>query len=200
MDVGSANMRKVQLRSAKIPGLGLIADHFWFVIFKDNQIDRWEVWQKANAGKKSWGHLHKNLLQYETGVGNGASRLEHEWRGLEATRLIVSIERSAELYPFQNTYRYWPGPNSNTYVQRILNDANLDYMLGPTAIGKDYYGLVGVKQSTSMFQLSTPILGIKISHPNRFELNFFTLIFGIDLRPFQLIHPFHRKTLVDNKI
>jgi hypothetical protein len=193
-------MCKVQLRSAKIPGLGLIADHFWFVIFKDNKIDRWEVWQKVNAGKMSWGHLHKNLLHYKTGVGNGASRLEHEWHGLEAARLIVSIERSPELYRFQNIYHYWPGPNSNTYVQRILNDAMLDYILGPTAIGKDYYGLIGVKRRTLMFQLSTPIVGIKICLPTRFEFNVFTLILGINLRPFQLIHPFHRKKLVNHEI
>jgi hypothetical protein len=191
--VDSSNVSKVQLRSAKIPGLGLIADHYWFVIFKADKIDRWEVWQQINAGEVSWGHIHKNLMHYEAGVGNGASRLEHEWHDIEATRLIESIERTPKLYPFQKIYHYWPGPNSNTYIQRILNAAKLDYMLGPTAIGKDYYGLLAVKQLATTYQLSTPIIGIKINLPDRFEFNVLTLVLGINLRPFQLIHPFHRK-------
>ena len=196
MAVSSTSLNKVQLRSAKIPGLGLIADHFWFVIFKDNKVDRWEVWQQVNAGEVSWGHLHKNLMHFGAGVGNGVSRLEHEWYDIEAVKLIANIERSPEHYPFQNTYRYWPGPNSNTYVQRILNTAKLDYALGPTAIGKDYYGLLAVKRLAKTFQFSTPILGFKIRIPDRFEFNVFTLIMGFNLRPFQLIHPFHRKNQI----
>jgi len=193
--MNSKNIYKVQLRSAKIPCLGLIADHFWFVIFQGNQVDRWEVWQQVNSCEMSWGHLHKNLMHHEKGVGNGASRLEHEWYDIEAVRLTTSIEQSPELYPLQNTYHYWPGPNSNTYVQRILNQAKLDYILGPTAIGKDYYGLLSVKRIARTFQLSTLFLGIKIRLPNRFEFNVFHLIVGINLHPFQLIHPFQRKKL-----
>lgn len=132
----------VQLRAAKIPGIiGLIAVHYWLVIVKKSQCDRWEVWQKANCGKLSWGHLHKNLMVYNQGVGNGDSWVEYEWEGEKADRLIEIIENSPYTYPFNYKYRYFPGPNSNTYVQWILKEAKTDYRLGKLGIGKGYFSI-----------------------------------------------------------
>ena len=136
----------VQLRAAKIPGLvGLLADHYWFVIDKGGKKDRWEVWQEKTVGQPSWKHLHKNLMNYKSGVGGGDSWIEYQWFGSEADRLINQIEKSPTEYMNQNHYRYWPGPNSNSYVQWVLNELNLDLALGPSAIGKDYLGFIGIK-------------------------------------------------------
>lgn len=129
----------VQLRVAKIPGIiGMIAVHYWFVIIKDNQFERWEIWQRANRGKQSWGHLHKNLMPYDRGVGNGNSWIESQWFGNRADALIEIIENTPRIYPYNYKYRYYPGPNSNTYVQWILNQGNTNYLLGKKGIGKDY--------------------------------------------------------------
>lgn len=128
----------VQLRAAKIPFIGLIAVHYWLVIIQDNQIDRWEIWQRKNVGKISWGHLHKNLMNYDSGVGNGPSWLEYEWRGNTATLLAEVVENSPESYPYNYYYLYWPGPNSNTYVQSILNQAKTNYFLSTKGIGKNF--------------------------------------------------------------
>ncbi len=136
---------RVQLWSARIPGItGLIADHFWFVIAEQSELirqDRWEVWQTKDCGGKSWGHIHKNLKAYSDNVGSGESRLVQEWTDEEAQRLIMHIEKSGSDYPYKHTYRYWPGPNSNTYVQWLLNQANINYRLDSSAIGKNYLKL-----------------------------------------------------------
>jgi hypothetical protein len=129
----------IQLRAAKIPGLiGYIAYHYWFVIFRENQQDRWEIWQKPTLTSTSWGHLHQNLMSYQNGVGNGPSWVEQEWQDQEALRLAEVIENSPHNYQYNYSYFYWPGPNSNTYIQWVLNQAKIDYLLSNKAIGKNY--------------------------------------------------------------
>jgi len=128
----------VELRAAKIPFIGRIAVHYWLVIRENQKVDRWEVWQTANCCKNSWGYLHKNLLEYAQGVGNGDSWVEYQWRGESADLLIMTIENTPKIYPYKYQYRYWPGPNSNTYVQWVLNEAKTNYYLSYFGIGKSY--------------------------------------------------------------
>lgn len=129
---------QVQLRAAKIPFVGWLAVHYWYVILGTETAHRWEVWQRRDVKPESWGHLHKNLLPPNAGVGNGASWLDQQWQGLEAQRLAEIIERSPQCYPHTHCYRYWPGPNSNTYVQWVLQQAQLDHLLSWKGVGKSY--------------------------------------------------------------
>lgn len=131
--------RAVSLWTSRIPHLGLIAEHHWFVIEDGGEQTRWEVWQTAdvicNDIGKSWGHLHRDLLPPEQGVGNGPAFKLHEWGGTEAAYLIERIRTSPEEYPWCVKYRYWPGPNSNTYVQWVLLGT---HKLGRKGLGKHY--------------------------------------------------------------
>ena len=140
--IGAMETIKVELRAAKIPGFpGFFADHYWLLVIrgmKENggqTCDRWEVWQDARQNESSWGHLHKNLLAPCQGVGNGASRLIQQWMGDDALSIVERIESSPSNYPFIEKYRYWPGPNSNTFAQWIVRE-KMD--LGKRAIGKNF--------------------------------------------------------------
>ena len=133
---------RVELRAARIPGpTGFIADHFWLLVIRERvgsvceTCDRWEIWQFARRNQSCWGHLHRNLLTPLQGVGNGPSRLVQQWVGDDALTLAETIESSPGRYPFTETYRYWPGPNSNTFAQWIVGE-RMD--LGRRAIGKNY--------------------------------------------------------------
>ena len=128
----------VQLRAAKIPFIGAIAIHYWYVILQENQATRWEIWQKTHLSADSWGHLHKNLMPINSGVGNGASWRETVWTGELAHQLAEILENSPETYPHKYLYRYFPGPNSNTYAQWILNQVKSDYRLSIKGIGKHF--------------------------------------------------------------
>jgi hypothetical protein len=152
----------VELRVAKIPGIGLIAVHYWFVIQQNQQNERWEVWQRPTRNQTSWGHLHKNLLPFDQGVGKGDSWVETRWEGAEAAQLVDILRNSAANYPDTQRYYYWPGPNSNTYVQWILNQAKLTHQLIPQAIGKNHLGWWGVQTIASCWQFSTPLVGLKV--------------------------------------
>jgi hypothetical protein len=135
----------VELRAAKIPKLGWLAVHCWFVVVRDTEKTRWEIWQTRALRSPSWGHLHKNLMPSHCGVGNGASWIIKTWANEEAQHLANIIEQSPDIYPHNYCYRYVPGPNSNTYVRWILRRADLHYPLGRKAIGQNYVHFSGDK-------------------------------------------------------
>lgn len=128
----------VELRAAKIPWISLVAVHYWFEIYQDNEVERWEVWQKPEQRQPSWGHVHLNLLRAKAGVGCGESWVEGSFTGGCAQKLIEILRQTPQDYPYQQLYRYWPGPNSNTYVQWVLNQADITQSLKWRGIGKSY--------------------------------------------------------------
>ena len=132
----------VEVRAARLPGWpGWIADHHWLLVLRGfdgshyESCDRWEVWQHPNRNDSCWGHLHKNLLAPCQGVGNGPSQSVRQWTGEDALAMIETIEASPKAYPFNERYRYWPGPNSNTFAQWIIGDK---MNLGVRAVGGRY--------------------------------------------------------------
>jgi hypothetical protein len=129
---------KVELRYAPLPSvLRWFAVHYWFVVYDDTGCHRYEVWQRRNAGGRSIGHLHCDLKPPDEGVGGGPARIAAVWTGEEAQRLKRVLEE-AERYPFCHKYRYWPGPNSNTFAAWVLRKAGIAHRLVRTALGQRY--------------------------------------------------------------
>jgi uncharacterized protein DUF3750 len=61
--------------------------------------------------------------------------------GAAADRLIPKIEDAIRAYPWSaaGDYRAWPGPNSNTFIQALLDAVpEIDATLPALAIGKDH--------------------------------------------------------------
>ncbi len=183
----------VQLRAAKLPSiLGYIAVHYWFVIMRENQRERWEIWQNSGRCLASWGHLHKNLMPYDSGVGNGVSWLEKEWKGETADLLAQIVENSPETYKYNYLYRYYPGPNSNTYAQWVLNQGKANYLLSALGIGKDYTKRIGIQRYDRVIHLSLFFLGgFRFLQGKEFEFHILGLTIGIKTRPFLLKLPFN---------
>ncbi|TWU05439.1 DUF3750 domain-containing protein [Allorhodopirellula heiligendammensis] len=125
----------VDLWTARIPGLGRFAEHHWFVVCRERSADRWEVWQTATECETSWGHLHRNLMRPSSGVGNCPGRMIHRWTADDAVYLATRIESTPTVYPWNDRYRIFPGPNSNTYVQWVLGPL---YTLGWRGFGRRY--------------------------------------------------------------
>ena len=129
---------KVELRYAPLPFIGAIAVHYWFVVFDDaGSCHRWEVWQTKNAGGRSFGHVHCDLKAPEDGVGGGPSRLAASWSDDEGAR-IAAVLNGAAHYPQRERYRYWPGPNSNSFVAWVLARAGIQYALHWRGIGRKW--------------------------------------------------------------
>jgi hypothetical protein len=178
----------VQLRCAPLPGaLGSIAEHHWFLEFdpEDGRWHRWELWQLANVGGTSWGHVHKDLIRAEAGLNGYPPRVVAEWRGQAARDLRAAIADSAA-YPHRDRYLAWPGPNSNTYIAWVLRRSGAPADLGPLRIGMDYLGPQGgVAFSTTGtgVQAETPVLGARVGPQEGAEVHFLCFTFGIDTWP-----------------
>lgn len=133
----------VQLKHGSLPPpLGVIADHFWFTVSdpRSGHCDRWEVWQRRDAGGVSFGHLHRNLQGPDDGVGGGPSRVAAEWTGTDAHRLGSILALAATEYPYCDRYRAWPGPNSNTFVAWVLRQGGVVCALSWKAHGRNFEG------------------------------------------------------------
>ena len=140
---------QVWLYCSRLPlPLSYIAIHCWFVLAdQENNISRWEIWQKPGRCKNSWGHLHKNLFSAKEGMNlipffsfrKWSPRLLYYYENSPATTLINTIRSTPELYPYRNIYKAFPGPNSNTFTNWVLNhlsDSEID--LPFSAIGRNW--------------------------------------------------------------
>lgn len=108
-------------------------------------------------------------------------------RGDDVDALIARIEEAIARYPCQESYRTWPGPNSNTfvaYVGRAVPELRLE--LPPTAIGKDFLpggGMVASTPSGRGVQLSfLGLAGILVGWEEGLEVNALGLTFGLDVK------------------
>jgi len=133
-------------------------------------------------------------VRVQTGTPDGywyGSRptLIREMRGGdEVDALIERLHDAAELYPYDNHYRIWPGPNSNTFIAflgRAVPELSLD--LPPTAIGKDYLpggAILARAPSGGGMQFSlNGLFGMILAPEEGLELNLLGLSAGIDLNP-----------------
>jgi hypothetical protein len=109
--------------------------------------------------------------------------------GQRAEALIPKIREVIENYKFRTygDYSPWPGPNSNTFVQAVLDALpELKAVLPPTAIGKDYpyrgkwYGLT--PSQTGVFVSLGGYLGVIVGWVEGIEFNLFGGVLGVDLR------------------
>lgn len=105
-------------------------------------------------------------------------------RGDGIDAMIDDIEAAVAAYPWPESYRAWPGPNSNTFtafVARRVPALGLD--LPSTAIGKDWldHTLVDRTPSGTGWQVGLfGVLGVAVGLREGIELNLLGLNFGID--------------------
>ncbi len=116
-----------------------------------------------------------------------------EQRGAEVDGLIQRIEKAVADYPYAQSYRVWPGPNSNTFTAFVLRAApELRVDLPPTAIGKDYLGVMpaAMLPSGTGVQLSLlGVAGVALGWEEGLEVNVIGLTFGVDPKSLSLKLP-----------
>ena len=111
-----------------------------------------------------------------------------EVRGAQAAELIPKVIAAIKAYPYSDSYRTWPGPNSNTFtafVTRAVPELSIE--LPVTAVGKDYLpdsAILGKPPSGSGLQLSLAgLAGVLVSAEEGIEFNILGVAFGLDFDP-----------------
>lgn len=66
-------------------------------------------------------------------------KLLKEHRGAGVDELIAAVDQAAQAYPWKQTYKAFPGPNSNTFIAWLGKEVpQLELELPFTAIGSGY--------------------------------------------------------------
>lgn len=123
-----------------------VGTHSWFVINKGSTFARWEILFRKMDHPPCWGHLYKDYFTPQQGIEIIPYTNWFFWKphllgkteGIVAKKLASLIERSPTTYPLCNTF-FITGPNSNTYIQWILNQVpEFTVKLPWNAFGKNY--------------------------------------------------------------
>jgi len=114
--------------------------------------------------------------------------------GDRAKLAIEEIEALATTYPNRSieSYYYWPGPNSNTFVAwQIRNAPSLDAELDHNAIGVNHALFrIGATPPGYGLTFDTPVLGASADLREGIELHILQLEFGVALFPPAIKLPF----------
>lgn len=164
------------------PPLNDIARHPWFAVRRKGE-QEWRVYETPSNGIERdpfrEHHPYRNPIVHKI------------WRGAEAERGAACLEREAGPWNERLSYRFFPGPNSNTFGDVMLRKCKLRASLPSTAIGKDWRGAIGggVTSEGTGLQIETPIIGLKVGLKEGVELHLLGLSIGIDLWPPAIILP-----------
>lgn len=140
-----------RLYAAPVPGIGLFASHPWFVVKRAESrgFDRWEVWPEAG---EPYGYVRQNLFPAEGDVISDGANIIAELQGAAAEPVVDFIYSQSPSYPCRDTYVLFPGPNSSSYAQWVLEGTGWSATLPPTAIGKDLSCAGPAKSKSNMRQ------------------------------------------------
>jgi hypothetical protein len=180
----------VQVYAARAWGWkGIFAVHTW-IAFKRENAAAWERYEVVGWGVSRGAPAIRRNMRVVDGYWAGSRPwLVGEVRGEAAARAIPRIEAAIAAYPWPDTYRTWPGPNSNTFTAWVLRQVpELGIELPAEAIGKDYLPATrpvartpsGTGLQVSLFGL----IGLSLAREEGLELLLFGATFGID--PFDL--------------
>lgn len=178
----------IQVYAARASGWrGAFAVHSWIAV-KPTDAPTYTVYQMVG-----WrAHAHHGLIAFVAATdvpdrywyGNRPELLV-DLRGDGVNQVIQRIEEAIKAYPFEDQYRLWPGPNSNTFTAFIGRRVpELELNMPPTAIGKDYLAdgsFFARSPSGTGYQVSLlGLLGVLVGRREGLELNVLSLTIGID--------------------
>jgi hypothetical protein len=178
----------VQVYAARTVGWrGLLAVHTWIALKESgaSSYTRYEVmgWGVSRGAAA----LRVNRTGPDNHWFGSRPELLVDLRGPDVDTIVEKVQAAVAAYPYPDSYRTWPGPNSNTFTAFVAREVpELRLNLPSTAIGKDYLAggaPVGLAPSGTGGQVSLlGLLGITTAWDEGLEVNVLGLVFGLDVR------------------
>lgn len=118
---------------------GWFAVHTWIAVKRSNE-DHYMVYDVVGWRGYYGGDVLRISRDLPDRYWYGARpTLVKEHRGAAAESLIEAVDAAARLYPWRDTYKVFPGPNSNTFTAWVGHMVpELELELPFTAIGSGY--------------------------------------------------------------
>lgn len=164
---------------------GAFAVHTWISVKPENAAAFTNYEVTAWGLRRGGGAINTEVARPDRYWYGARPELIADLRGPRAAVAIDKIKAAVASYPYPDSYRTWPGPNSNTFVAHILRQVpEIGADLPPTAIGKDFLpngDLVAVTPSGAGGQVSLlGVAGVLASAEEGIEVNVLGLSFGLD--------------------
>lgn len=161
---------------------GYFAVHSW-IATKEKNANHYMTYHVTGFGRGAHVSIREDIPDRRW-FGSDVDLIQ-ELKGEKAEAAIAKIAEAAKAYPYQNFYRLWPGPNSNTFISYIIRNTDvLGVELPANAIGKDWIeegDLFGRSESGTGFQISVlGALGLTMGLAEGLEVNVLGLSFGVD--------------------
>ena len=127
-----------------------LATHVWIVTVYNGIINRWDILHKEQPAEKCVGHLHKNFQKPFQGLPKYYFENKEHWNSSlvgfvsgkkesVAHTVFTFVEKQITTYQYTTSYVMLPGPNSNSFVQWVIDSFSLPIVLPATALGKNYF-------------------------------------------------------------
>ena len=148
-DLIKPDLYQVFLLKSAVPVPFQFAMHGWFIINLTGDIHRWEFGRWGKIGKDRFTDVVQNYLPLTAGMNKyswklqprAQSKMIHFIEGDKnsiAAKMAHFIHEKSREYPIKERYSY-TGPNSNTYLQWVINHfPNAGFELPRNAVGKKY--------------------------------------------------------------
>lgn len=127
--------------------------HLWIVTVGPTGITRFEVLHSKRTNVKHYGYVYLNYCPATRGLRRRRGSKEF-WKSKLlgsitgddkslAEQMVNFIHNYSKDYPYKDTYRIFPGPNSNSYVGWILSQFPEAQINIPwNALGKNYCSIL----------------------------------------------------------
>ena len=181
-------VKQVQIPDGE-PWYARFAVHTW-IDYRD--VDG--TWQRIGVPGPSTDVVRKQLTEEEAFADerwNERVRVLDRVSGKRAARVAIQLT-GAEAHWIDGSYEPFPGPNSNTFIERVVRATEgLSTQLEPNAVGKDHAGLrAGWTASGTGVELESAWLGAEVGLKEGLQLHVAQLPIGVRLWPPALLLPF----------
>ncbi len=136
-EVAQREQPVVRLYVAPIRVPSILAMHPWFLAKESGEhvFHRYEVsWREGGP----YNHVKVDFRYPEQHVGAGGTVVWAELTGAEAEPVVVFLRDESINYPCRDMYWVWPGPNSNTFAQWVIDQTGWDVELPLASFGAPY--------------------------------------------------------------
>lgn len=145
------------------------------IVNEDSGIRHHEISSAEVTNPKRWNEQVRILSQEKT----------------DGEKLAQEIQTFVQSYPHSEHYVAWPGPNSNSFAERLLKSSTeASAQLDHNAVGKNFGWYLGPTAAGTGFEVRSSYLGFAAGLYEGLEFQFIGLSAGVGIWPPSVKLPF----------
>lgn len=149
-------------------------------------------WRRIEIVNKNSGIVHEEISAEEAGASKRWGNPIHlvSQSKVDGVKVARQMEKIAKSYD-DSLYRPWPGPNSNTFTERIMREVDgVSGVLEHNGVGKDHGIYFGRTTGRTGLEFHATFMGLAVGLKEGVEVNLMGLTMGVGIWPPSIKIPF----------